>query len=263
MIRFPLPAIGSLRKRIVAIALVGAVIPMDAALADDSLDLLKAMSDYMASQQSFSFDYQSTIEAVTPDFQKLAFVSSGSATVTRPDKIRVSRTGGFADVEMVYDGATLSVHGKNLNAYAQIEAKGTIDDLINHLADAGVAAPGSDLLSADVFANLTGDMTEAKHIASANVGGMPAEYLAFRSDDIDWQIWIAEGEKPIPLRYVITSKHVSQAPQYTLEVSNFRTGSDVASASFAFDPAGAKKVDISELEMIDELPQQTAEEAPK
>ena len=245
---------------VAALALVCLLAPGNAR-ADDAKDLLKAMSDYMAAQQKFSFGYQSTIEAVTPDFQKLQFVSSGMAIVSRPDKLRMTRKGGFADIEVVFDGTTFSVLGKNHNAYAQTEAKGTIEELAERLADAGIEAPGADLLSTDIFDGLMDGVTDAKHIASAVVNGVDCEYLAFRKADIDWQIWIADGDNPIPLRYVITSKHVSQAPQYSLELSDFKTGEEVAVTDFSFQPGDAKKVDLSELDSIDELPNQTAEDA--
>ncbi|RWQ15766.1 DUF2092 domain-containing protein [Mesorhizobium sp.] len=230
-------------------------VPLGDAFADDARDLLKAMSDYMGAQQNFSFSYQSSIEAVSAGFEKLQFVSSGTVTVSRPDKIRATRTGGFADVEMVYDGRKLTVFGKNLNAYAQVEAKGTLEDLADRLADAGVEPPGADLLSSGIADALLDGVTDAKHISSANVDGVPCEYLAFRTPEVDWQIWIEEGPKPIPRRYVITSKNTSQAPQYTLEIRDFKSGSEAPAGSFDFNDAGsAKKVDLSQLEMIDELP---------
>ena len=57
-------------------------------------------------------------------------------------------------------------------------------------------------------------MTDARHIAGAVVNGVDCEYLAFRKADIDWQIWIADGDGPIPLRYVITSKDMPGSPQF-------------------------------------------------
>ncbi|WP_244420588.1 DUF2092 domain-containing protein [Mesorhizobium japonicum] len=253
---------GTVRARVLILACVAALVPLtNVRAADDAKDLLKTMSDFMAKQQKFSFSYQSTIEVVTPDFQKLQFVSSGTATVDRPDKLRVTRKGGFADIDVVFDGATFSVLGKNLNDYAQIEAKGTIDELTERLADAGVEAPGADLLSANIFDGLIDGVTDAKHIAGAVVNGVDCEYLAFRKPDVDWEIWIADGDRPVPLRYVITSKHVSQAPQYMFELSDFKSGDEVESADFRFSPGSAKKVDLSALVSIDELPSQTAEDA--
>src|SRR3982750_2676940 len=73
------------------------------ALADESeaKSLVKAMSDYLAAQKTVSFDYESSLDIVAKDGQKLALVSSGSISLSRPDKIRATRSGGFADVDLV------------------------------------------------------------------------------------------------------------------------------------------------------------------
>jgi hypothetical protein len=231
------------------------VLPIGNAMADDAKDLLKAMSDYMAKQKTFSFSYDSSVEAVTRNFEKLQFASSGKVDVERPDKISVSRIGGFADMETVFDGTTLSILGKNLNVYSQVEAKGTLDDLGEQLSSAGIDPPGADILASNVFDTLMDGVTDARHISSAYIDGVECEYLAFRSHDVDWQIWIQTGDQPVPRRYVITSKHLSQAPQYTLETRDWKFGSAVAANDFKFKaPAGAKKVDLGDIAQIDEVP---------
>ncbi len=249
-----------IRRCLTAGAFLIGLFPLAAAAEDDSRDLLKKMSEYMAAQKTFSFDYQSSVEAVTKDFQKLQFVSSGTVAVSRPDKIRLTRKGGFADIDMSYDGTTLTVHGKNLDAYAKIEAKGSLDELHDRLENAGFQAPGADLLSSNIFDLLSGEITDAKHIASAVVDGIDCEYLAFRTPEVDWEIWVKAGSDPIPLRYVVTSKHTVQAPQYTIEIRDFKSGADVANANFNIEiPAAAKQVDISQMDMLDELPAPTDE----
>jgi hypothetical protein len=100
--------------------------------------LLKAMSDYLAAQKAISFDYDANLELVSSQQQKIALASSGTLTLNRPDKLHATRTGGFANVEMVFDGKTLTLLGKNANLYAQIEAPGTIDQLV----DVSPARPG-------------------------------------------------------------------------------------------------------------------------
>ncbi|WP_037079089.1 DUF2092 domain-containing protein [Rhizobium sp. CCGE 510] len=245
-----------LRRMLLCVSLAASLVPPTSAWADDAKALLKTMSDFLAEQKTISFSYQSSLEAVTPDFEKLQFVSSGTANLTRPDKLRVTRTGGFADLDVSFDGSSLTVHGKNLDAYAKIDGKGSLDELIDRLMTAGVEAPGADLLSSNVYDVLISDVTEAKHISSAFVDGVECEYLAFRTPEIDWQIWIQNGPQPIPRRYVITSKHVVQAPQYTLEISDFKSGADVAAVSYTIEvPASAKTVDLSELQSLDELPE--------
>ncbi|MCO6406403.1 DUF2092 domain-containing protein [Aurantimonas endophytica] len=226
-----------------------------AARAEDGRALLRDMSDYMADQQAFSFTYRSSIGVVTEDFQKLQFVSSGAVTVNRPDKLCATRTGGFADIELLFDGRTLTVVGKNLEAYAQFEAEGTLDDTLDLLYNAGANAPGADIVSSDIYSLLMKDASGVEHVASANVGGIPCEYLTIRKSDVGLQIWIEVGERPIPRRYVITSKHVSQAPEYILEIDEFGSGTLLEAAEFRFEAnEGMRKVDMSALVAIDGLP---------
>ena len=121
-------------------------------------------------------------------------------------------------------------------------------------ATVGVIAPGADLLLTNAFDVMIADVIESAHIGKGVIDGVECEHLAFRNVDTDWQIWIETGARPIPRKYVITSKGVAAAPQYTLRIKEWRT--DVPSDAFAFKPAeGAKKVALVELSDIDEVPQ--------
>ena len=100
---------------------------------DDAAQLLKAMSDYVSSQKSISLSFDSDIEVVTPEIQKIQFTSSGKLLLRRPDKLRANRTGGYTDVELVFDGKTVTILGKNINAYAQSEVSGNVDTLVDVL----------------------------------------------------------------------------------------------------------------------------------
>lgn len=222
----------------------------------DARSLFKAMSDYMAAQTAISFDYDSTLEVVTREGQKLGLASSGAVTLARPDKLRATRTGGFADVEMVFDGATLTLVARNLNAYAQIEAPGSVDQLIDTLRDTyHRPLPAADLLLSNVNDALMPLVTDVKDLGSGVIGGVECDHLAFRTEEIDWQIWIAHGDQPYPCRFVVTSSKVAGAPQYTIDVSDWKAGSDVAAADFAFaPPADAAKVGPDELTDLDDLP---------
>lgn len=224
--------------------------------AENAKRLLKAMSDYLAAQRAIAFDYDATLEVVTNEDQKLALASSGSVTLNRPDKVHATRSGGFADVEMLFDGETLTLLGKNVNRYAQIAAPGTLDHLIDELRlKYDRPLPAADLLLSDPYAVLMPDVTDAKDLGSGVVGGVECDYLAFRAHDVDWQIWIAQGEQPYPCRYVITSKDLASHPQYSIQIRNWRTGDEVAPTDFAFtNPTNAQKVELKDLRDASELP---------
>ena len=118
----------------------------------DAEKLLKGMADYVASQQTLSVSYDFDIEVITSNLQKIQFTSSGQVQLSRPDKLRATRTGGYRDVEIVFDGKMLTVSNKDAKDYAQIEATGTAEELIDVLREKhGVVAPGADLLLTNVY----------------------------------------------------------------------------------------------------------------
>lgn len=237
------------------------------ARADDSAALLKAMADYTAAQKSITATFDSDIEVITPELQKIQFTSSGQLKMARPDKLRIKRTGGYADVELVYDGKTVSLYGNNAKAYVQTDAPGTIDQLVDAIqAKTGGAMPGTDLLLSNSYDVLTSDVIDGHHVGQGVVDGVECEHLAFRGHDTDWQIWIQTGAQPIPRKYVITSKTLAGAPQHTLRIKDWKTDAIADEAAFTFKPPeGAIKASLDSDVMIefDEVPAGTVEGAKK
>ncbi|MEP9388595.1 DUF2092 domain-containing protein [Mesorhizobium sp. KR9-304] len=248
---------GTFRTVIAALALCGlaGVTGAQPAAADEAQakQMFKAMTDYLAGQQAFSFKYDATLDIVTADMMKLGLASSGSLTLQRPDKARMTRT-GVADVELTYDGKTVSAIGKHLNVYTKIPLEGSVDDMIDTLRFAyGVEAPAADLLSPNAFAIMMENVTAAKDLGSGVIGGEVCNHLAFRTVDTDWEVWIADGDVPRPCRFTITSRMMAMAPSYTVQISDWKAGKDVAADDFQLQTGDAKEVKIEEMRGLDEL----------
>jgi hypothetical protein len=223
------------------------------------------MSDYLAAQKAISFDFDSTLEFVTTDNQKIALASSGTVTLNRPDKIHATRTGGFSNVELVFDGKTATLIGKSANLYAQVDSPGTIDQLVDALRDKyDRPIPGADLLMSNVYNQLMPLVRNTKDLGSGVIGGVECDHLAFRTADTDWQIWIAQGPRPYPCRYEITSTKVSGAPEYMIDIRGWKAGAEVASNPFKPQiPADARRVNPKDLPDFDELPRVFAKKGAK
>jgi hypothetical protein len=226
------------------------------AQARDAKAVLRAMSDYVGGQKIIELSFDSDIEVITPQLEKIQFTNSGDALLARPDKLRARRVGGYADVAMFFDGKTVSILGKPLNAYAQFDAQGGVDQLFEALrAGHGVALPFADLLLTNSYDTLVAGVMEAKHIGRGVIDGRECEHLAFRNFDTDWQLWVEVGDKPIPRKMVITSKTLNSAPQYTLRVKTWNTNVRLAPDAFAFvPPANAQRLSPDALGGLDELP---------
>jgi hypothetical protein len=242
---------------VLAVAIAG-LASISVAHADEAQakSLLKAMSDYLAAQKTISFEYDSNLDIVSTQQQKIGLASSGTMILERPDKLHATRTGGFANVEMVFDGKTLSLLGKNANVYAQVEAPGTIDHLVDELRDKyHRPVPAADLLMSDPYRELMAPVTDVKDLGSGVIRGVECDHLAFRTKEVDWQIWIAQGARPYPCRYIITSKKVRGSPEYTLDIRTWKAGGEVAADAFKLEaPPGAQKLTPEQIPDLDEIP---------
>jgi hypothetical protein len=236
---------------------VGLTVP-SAVMADeaDAKRLIKAMSDHLVAQKVLSFDYDSSLEVVTTEGQKLSLDSSGLVQLNRPDKIHATRVGGFVNIESFFDGKVLTLFGKNINAYTQVAEPGTLDNLLNALrTEYGRPIPGGNFLLSNPVGTMMLGVTDIKDLGTGVIGGVECDHLAFRQEQVDWQIWIAHGESPYPCKYSVTTHELKRSPQYTIRFSNWQSGDTMAATNFSFkNSTGAEKVKLTNLKGTGDLP---------
>jgi hypothetical protein len=225
----------------------------------DADKILKSMSSYLGGLKSFSMKADIDFEVVVRNGQKIQLSSYGTFIIQRPSKFFVTRKGAIADAMFIFDGETLTIYGKNLNKYSRtsvVSAKAkdatngdannaTIDDaIIAYESDTGIPAPGADLLFADSYTILSSGVESSLHVGTAWVNGVECHHLAFREANTDWQLWVTTGDKPLPVKYVITSKWHTGAPQYEIRLSDWNTAPSIKKDQFSFTaPAGAEELE--------------------
>ena len=108
-----------------------------------------------------------------------------------------------------------------------------------------ITAPASDLLYKDAYERLMQDVTSGFVVGKAVVLGVKTDHLAFSGKEVDWQVWVEEGAKPLPRKYVVTSKLVTGAPEYIVIMSKWDLAPKIAAGWFAFvPPKDAKQVEF-------------------
>lgn len=216
----------------------------------DAKQILKMMSDYMAAETGITFDYDVTLEIVTEDDQKLGLASSGKVQLMRPDKLHATRTGGYSDVEIVFNGSTFGAVGKTMGLAVQQEFSGDIDALFDELRmKHALPFPAADLLYSDAYDILMEDVVDIKDLGVGVIGGRVCDHLAFRTNEVDWQIWIAHGDKPYPCRFEITNRSFSQAPSYRIDMNNWQDGYVADAGTFDLKlPDGVSLVEFAEFD---------------
>lgn len=232
---------------LLTVALPQAASAQPAGIDPQATAILKKSMDYLAGLKAFSLDAHNTIEATLTSGQKLQFDSTSTLTLQRPNKLVARRgKGDVVNQAYYYDGKTLTLSNPDQKVYATVAAPATIEPMLDFARDSlDVVAPAADLLYRDAYEMLMQDTTVGFVVGRAMVGGVTCTQLAFRKPDVDWQIWIEDGPKPLPRKYVITSTKEAGTPDFTVVMTNWNVAPQVTDAMFVFKaPAGAKRVDF-------------------
>ena len=207
-------------------------------------EILKQMCDYLKGLQQFSFQAEITEDVLLATGQKIQLGKSVEASVRRPDRMRAESLGDEDNRLFLYDGKTITLMDRSRNVYTTIDAPPEIDAALNHAIQAfNLRAPLADLVYTKAYENLTSGVISGFYAGLHKVQGVPCHHLAFRQKDIDWQIWIEDGARALPRKYVISTVDVVGAPQFEVMMRNWTTSPDVSPTKFHFTPpAGATEV---------------------
>jgi len=244
----------NLGTAVALLALGAAFLPLNAtparaeaaAIEPEAKQILKRMTDYLGGLERFSLDTENMLEDVLVSGQKIQYDSTASVQIQRPDRIRVERTGDELQQLFVYDGATLAVFNPLDGYFATTPAPDDIDDLLHFARDTlDIVPPTGDMVFTNAFELLMASVTEGFVVGKSMVGGVKCDHLAFRTPVVDWQIWIADGDQPLPHKYVLTTMDDPAHPQYLALMSNWNVAPDFDEAIFQFsNPEGAQEVEF-------------------
>ncbi len=210
--------------------------------------VLRNMCDYLAHLPAFTFQADSVDEIVLESGQKLQFPATSNVYLQRPNHLRSDRLSAPVDASLYYDGSKMTLFGRRSNVYATTSAPGTLDEAIDFgRKKLKLDAPAGDLLYASPYEILTEDVVAGKYLGTEQVGGVQVHHLAFEGNETNWEIWIDAGPRPLPRRFVITSKKVASLPQFSVEVSNWNVAPLLTADMFAFKPPkGAQEIKFDE-----------------
>ncbi len=211
--------------------------------------LLRRMSDYLASRQQFTAKSESTLEVVLTSGQKLQYDSPATLMVSRPNKLRAHRKGDLANQEFFYDGKTLTLYNPRENLYATAAAPPTLDETLDFAREKlDIIAPAAELLYKNAAERMLKESSSGFVVGPSVVGGVKCTHLAFRGSEVDWQIWIEDGDKPLPRKFILTSKKVAGEPEFTVLIRSWDVAPKLTSSEFSFTPPkGAKKIEFLQL----------------
>jgi hypothetical protein len=211
----------------------------------DSLQALKQMGAYLQTLQRFQITTQLISETVLEDGQKLQSHASASLQVQRPDKLKTTMSSSRSKRELIYDGKTATLYTPALKYYGSAETANSISGMVEQLEKRyGIEIPMNDLFVWGTPNAPVDKIESAMNAGQDIVEGTVCDHYAFRQGKVDWQIWIAAGDKPLPRKIVITNRNDEARPQ-SVSLLDWNLKPSFKDSVFKFTPPkGAQAIGI-------------------
>jgi len=207
--------------------------------------ILMAMANFLAKTPAYSVTMRSGYDAIQADGQRIEFGEQRRILLQRPDRVRVEVMRSDGDRGMVlFDGKGITVFKADDNVYARVEKPGTLDSALVYLVrDLQLTMPMARMFHTGFPQEMEKLLTAISYVEEDALFDVPTDHLAVRSAEVDMQVWIAQGEQPLPRRVILTYKNAPGQPQFRADLSDWDLSPKVAADSFTFTPpAGAEQI---------------------
>ncbi|MCA3187792.1 DUF2092 domain-containing protein [Cupriavidus sp.] len=210
--------------------------------------VIRALQDMGATLQSlkqFEVGISLTGERVLQDGQKLQHTAIADLDVVRPNKLRAQMRSARLQRDLIYDGKTVTLYQPAQKFYSQAPFSDNLAALVSRLNERyGIEVPSADLFVWGTPAAPVDNIESAMNAGQDFIAGDLCDHYAFRQGQVDWQIWISTGPRPLPRKLVITNRADDARPQ-SITYYKWNLNPKFGNATFAFTPpSGAKQADF-------------------
>jgi hypothetical protein len=201
-----------------------------------AVEALAQMSAYLRTIPAFQVTLQTQRDDVDVYGQLITLTGEATYKVRRPDAFFIDLQLPSIAQQYIDDGKTVTVYDPKTGSYGRFHALPTVRATLE-LAEQryGATVPLDDLFTWSEGDDRAKALTSAHFIGQDRIAGQAANHYAFRQRGIDWQIWIADGDKPAPLRVIIVDSDDPARPKFQADLS-WDTAPQFAADAFAFTP---------------------------
>lgn len=185
----------------------------------DAIAAVRKMGAFLMKQQNFSVSTDMQTDYVLENGQKVTMPKHADLRVARPNRLRIDVTSDRKQRQFFYDGETFTMYGQKLGYYTQVPAPPTLNELADMLEDDyGLQLPMVDLFRFGTQESPITKITAATHVGAERIDGVMTDHYAFRQEGADWQIWIEQGNRPVPHKLIITTTDDPARPEYAIDM---------------------------------------------
>jgi hypothetical protein len=199
---------------------------------------LNRMSAYLRTLTQFEITANNAVELVLDNGQKIENDRVVTYKAKFPDRFFIEQASDQRVRQYIYDGKQLTVSAPELGVYSTVPAPPTIVQTVNAAEEKyGVDVPLADLFRWGAAGGDTPrELKSGVHVGTATLDGVKTDQYAFRGPKVDWQIWIAQGDKPLPVKVVVIGLEDPAHPAFISRLT-WNTSPSWSADTFVFKPA--------------------------
>ena len=204
----------------------------------EAMSILMNMAQNLSTKEKIKAKIKTGYDAVQADGQKIEFGSIRTVKFKRPNLCRVDITKrDGTEKGIVFDGTEIVAFNKEEKIYAKAPKPGTCGDAIDYLKNEVQIHefPLSELFGAKLPEHLKEIITEGYVVEESRIGDTPVSHLAFRTDEVDVQLWI-DTKKNLPKKIIISYKSHFEHPQFWAYFKEWDLSPRLRDSNFTFEP---------------------------
>lgn len=211
----------------------------------DPKAIFKRMTDFLAQAQQLSVTIESEFDVVQDSGEKYSFGENRTLVIRHPNHFRMDTTKrDGAKSGMVFNGKDITAFDVTENVYATVAKSGSVDGAIVYfLDDLDMRLPLAELFSSTLVKTLPERVLTADYIERATIAGVPCDHIGIQGERVGLQVWVAQGDRPLPQRVIITYERAEGQPQFRAQFTEWNLSPNAPDSLFAFTPPdGATKI---------------------
>ena len=211
----------------------------------EAIAALERMGDHLRSIMTFGVTGDITTEEVLDTGQTIQYTGAIDLIAQRPGRLRANLDSSRKRRQYYYDGRTLTIWAPRQAYYATVQAPPSIKEMLDVTATRlGLVIPFADLFEFGVNPELTQRLTSATVVGVEAIDDKTCTHYAYRQPDVDWEIWIETGDRPLPCMYRITDLRDPARPDYEARLT-WDLNPTITPETFTFvAPEGADRIPV-------------------
>ena len=210
----------------------------------DPMQIVRQVCDYLNSLKAFSFQAEVADDQVYLGGKKLQYGIDMETYVRRPDRLRVNADGDLVNKQFFFNGKTITLYDKDAKVYGTMEVPPDIEGALEKAnTDFGLRVALTDLASPLLWDHVSRQVGHSLYVGVSKVRGVPCHHLALDNPEVQLQLWVETGDKPLLRKMVFLQKELDASPQWTAYIDQWNTSPQLGDDLFNFSaPAGVQSI---------------------